>query len=320
MAWTYTLDGRSYHLKTGAVIPALGLGTGGGMSRLDTKVAVLHALHAGYRHLDCSPIYGNEVQVGEALKEAMDSGLCPRADVFVTSKLPSTAHDPGDVMAAVLQSLRDLGLDYLDLYLIHWPVKLQKKSKIPPKEDDFLPLDIPGTWQAMENLVERGFVRSIGVSNFSCKKLQDLLSTARIPPAVNQVEMHPGWNQKNLIPFCRENLIHVTAYSPLGAPHLGYGRDDVIADRYVDEEAKRLSKSPAQVLVRWGLQQGVSVIPKSSHFDHILDNQEVWNWSICEESVQRLSTIEQTRQKVDYYCNETTSPYKTAADFWDGEV
>lgn len=168
--------------------------------------------------------------------------------------------------------------------------------------------------------MERGFVRSIGVSNFSCKKLGDLLSVARIPPAVNQVEMHPGWNQNKLIPLCREKLIHVTAYSPLGAPHLGYGRDDLIVDGYVLEEAKRLSKTPAQVLIRWGLQQGVSVIPKSSVFEHILENQDVWNWSICEETVQRLSSIEQKRQNVDYYCNETSSPYKTAADLWDGEV
>ncbi|GLJ48220.1 hypothetical protein SUGI_1018200 [Cryptomeria japonica] len=165
------------------------------------KAAVGMALKVGYRHFDTASCYDSQDTLGAALKEAFQSGDIKREEVFVTTKLWDDEHD--DPLAAITKSLKNLQLEYVDLYLVHWPLRLRKGHTLPLKEEDFLPLDIKSTWQGMEKCFELGLTKAIGVSNFSCKKIEDLLKHAKIPPAANQIEMHPMWQQKKLREYCR---------------------------------------------------------------------------------------------------------------------
>uniref|UniRef100_A0A0C9S6F3 TSA: Wollemia nobilis Ref_Wollemi_Transcript_11133_975 transcribed RNA sequence n=1 Tax=Wollemia nobilis TaxID=56998 RepID=A0A0C9S6F3_9CONI len=202
-------------LNSGTTIPLVGLGTAADVQNYeDIKAAVATALEVGYRHFDTASLYGSENGLGDALKEAFEKGVVTRENVFVTSKLWS--EDLDDPVSALKISLKNLQLDYLDLYLIHWPFNLRKGASLPiPKEEDFLPLDMKSTWRGMEQCVELGLTKAIGVSNFSSKKIEDLVSHAKIPPAVNQVEMHPMWQQRKLRDYCSKFNIHVSAWSPL---------------------------------------------------------------------------------------------------------
>ncbi|CAK9195575.1 unnamed protein product [Sphagnum troendelagicum] len=285
-------------LNNGAIIPLLGVATAG-IPLAVTKSAVLSALLAGYRHIDCAPPH--EAEVGQAFREAFSQGMVRRDEVFVTSKLPSTAHEPQDVLQTVQKSLSDLQLEYLDLYLIHWPLKLRKGSGFPPRQEDFLPLDIKSTWEALEHTVELGLTRAIGVANFSSKRLESLLQYAKIQPAVDQVEMHPGWQQQSLRYFCRSRGIHVSAMAPLGAPGTFYGRNDILILQVVLETAMRHRKTPAQVALRWALQQGVSVLPKSSSIEHMVENCGVWGWELTGDELERFHKIEQSRFPVPLF-------------------
>lgn len=232
------------------------------------------AVRAGYRHIDCASIYQNEHEVGQALAEVLSEGVVSRQQLFITSKLWNTDHAPDRVAAACRKTLADLRLSYLDLYLIHWPVTPTPGPELVP--------DIGTTWVAMEALVREGLVRSIGVSNFSATKLQRLLlCPARVvAPAVNQVEVHPYFRNDALIAWCRGHGIHVTAYSPLGSPDSGaiFKRKfspSLMQDPVVVDVASKMEKSPAQVLVRWALQHGTSVLPKSSNPQRIKANLQV---------------------------------------------
>ncbi|XP_059073038.1 non-functional NADPH-dependent codeinone reductase 2-like isoform X2 [Cryptomeria japonica] len=195
----------------------------------------------GYRHFDTASLYNSERPLGKALHAAFQNGLVNRDDVFVTTKLWDTQHD--DPVTAIKSSLKNLQLDYVDLYLIHWPVKLRKEAPISmfkPEEEDFLPLDMKSTWKGMEQCLEMGFAKAIGVSNFSSKKIEDLLSHAKIPPAVDQVEMHPQWQQKKLRDYCSKHNIHVSAWSPLGAPNTTWGSNLVMDDPFIHEISQKL--------------------------------------------------------------------------------
>ncbi|KAB5552091.1 hypothetical protein DKX38_009402 [Salix brachista] len=214
---------------------------------------------------------------------------------------------------------------------IHWPVRM-KKGSIGIKPENFVQPDFPLTWQAMEAVYDSGKARAIGVSNFSTKKLADLLEVARVPPAVNQVECHPAWNQGKLQAFCQSKGVHLTGYSPLGSPGTTWLKSDVLKNPYLIMVAEKLGKTPAQVALRWGLQKGHSVLPKSTHEAWIKENFDVFTWSIPEDLFDKFSNIEQASILMYFgvatarllrgtsFVHETLSPYKTLEELWDGEI
>jgi alcohol dehydrogenase (NADP+) len=270
-------------LYTGARMPAIGLGTFGSdhVSGAEVAAAVRGALAVGYRHIDCAAVYGNEHLIGEALEEALSAGL-RREHLWITSKLWNDKHDEADVIPAFRQSLADLRLDYLDLYLIHWPFP----NHHPPHADvgarapdakPYIHEDYMMVWRQLEQLVDMGMVRHIGTSNMTIPKLKLLLRDARIKPAVNEMELHPHFQQPELFEFVHANGIEAIAYSPLGSP--GRPERDRTADDTVDMEdhiivqiAERHGVHPAAVCIRWAIQRGQTPIPFSTNRAHYLSN------------------------------------------------
>ncbi|KAJ5810273.1 uncharacterized protein N7503_002491 [Penicillium pulvis] len=254
--------GRTYKLNSGYEIPAVGLGTWLSKPH-EVEKAVEHALRSGYRHIDAAACYQNENEVGNGWKK---SGV-PREDIFITSKLWNTHHHPDHVEEGLNQTLKDLQTDYVDLYLIHWPVAFEHTNETltptDPVTKRFRIADVPvaDTWAALEKLVAAGKIRSIGISNFTIDATKKLLETAKIVPATNQIEAHPFLQQPELTKFLQDKNILITAYSPLGNNTFGIPR--VIDDPTVAEIAKKLNKDPAQLLISWAVQRGSAVLPKS---------------------------------------------------------
>lgn len=284
----------------GDSLPALGLGTWKAAPG-DVGEAVQTALELGYRHIDCASVYGNEAEIGAALGPALNGPGLRREQLWITSKLWNDSHAPERVRPALERSLEHLGLRQLDLYLIHWPVAQQPGVMMPSSAEQFIPLEqlpLHETWAAMEELVEAGLVRHIGVSNFSARKLADLLPHCRIRPAVNQVERHPWLQQKGLLEFCRQEGIVITAYSPLGSDMSG----PVLPLLQIPEVQAIASEhgcSAAQVLLAWGIATGTSVIPKSVRRERLAENLAATSLQLTADELAQLDALDRHHRFVD---------------------
>jgi 2,5-diketo-D-gluconate reductase A len=255
-------------LNNGKTIPQLGFGVFQ-IKPADTAEAASTALQAGYRHIDTAEMYGNEKEVGEAIGK---SGL-DRADVFVTSKLSNAAHRPDDARRAFDQSLDALGFDYIDLFLIHWP--------LPTRYDG----DFVSTWQTLEEFYRDGRARSIGVSNFQPHHLRRLHAECEIPPAVDQIEVHPYLTQLDVRTFCAEHQITVEAWSPIA-------QGKVLDDPAIVSIAGPAGKSPAQVVLRWHIQRGDIVFPKSVTAARIKENFDIFDFELSDQDMETISALD----------------------------
>jgi len=251
-------------LNNGVDIPLLGLGVYQSPPGETTQDAVRHALKCGYRLVDTARVYGNEQDVGLALRE---SGL-PREEVFVTTKLWNSDHGYDSTIRACEESLRRLGLKYLDLYLVHWPVSGVRNE----------------SWRAMEKLLRDGKCRAIGVSNYTINHLNDLLVSSNTIPAVNQVEFHPFLYQQKLLEYCQGHGIQLEAYSPLT-------RGERLNHPKVVEIAKEHGRTPAQILIRWAVQHSVVAIPKSVRNERILENSRVFDFTLSNNEMNALDSL-----------------------------
>jgi|TARA_B110000977_G_scaffold171397_3_gene222934 diketogulonate reductase-like aldo/keto reductase len=268
-------------LSSGTEIPTVGLGTWQAARGVVGR-AVSDALRLGYTHIDCAAAYANEEEVGEALTTAFEAKTITRDEVFITSKLWNDRRKANDVRDGCLQSLQDLNLSHLDLYLIHWPVVWKRGTLMQPDNS----ASIAECWRAMEQLVEDGLVKAIGVSNFTEKELRELLKTAKIKPAVNQIEVHPRLPQDELVAYCQRNDICITAYSPLAR---GGG---VLDHPSVVEVSSKKNISPAQVALRWNVERGIVVIPKSVTPSRIESNADLFSFEFGDDDFEKIKQLD----------------------------
>lgn len=320
-------------MKTIKDMPKVGLGLWK-IDRKDTAASVVEAIKIGYRHLDGACDYGNEKEVGDGIKQAIDQGLCTREDLWVTSKLWNTYHKKEHVKPALEKSLADLGLDYLDLYLVHFPIALEYVDfalRYPPEwladpeaENPVMkPAKVPlhETWSAMEELVREGLVKHIGVCNYNSALLHDLHCYADIKPEVLQIESHPYLTQEKLIRLARQYDMEVTAFSPLGAlSYLQLGmagaEESVLEKDVVKSAAEAHGKTPAQVVLRWGVQRGNSIIPKSSRPERLKENLEIFDFELTQEEMDAISSLNLNRRFNDpgHFCQAAFNTFHPIYD------
>ncbi|KAN0055892.1 hypothetical protein ACTA71_011779 [Dictyostelium dimigraforme] len=276
-------------------IPIMGLGTYYGEELGEVGNAVKIALKNGYRHIDGAAYYGNEKEIGNSLKEVFNEGEIKREDIFYVSKLWNTCHNASLVRKHCEKTIEDLGIDYLDLYLIHWPIAFENVDPFgittEAKKDEngypiIAPVSIRETWQEMEKLVEYGLVKSIGVSNFNVQNLIDLLTYAKIKPAVNQVEVHPYLTQLKLQEFCKRHDILLTAYSPLGG-----GKCDFLNNAILNSIASKHNKPIANVIFKWLNQRGIVTIPKSGNPSRIIENFNIFDFYLSNEDIEKINSL-----------------------------
>lgn len=320
-------------LYTGAEIPAIGLGTFGSdrFTGEDIAEAVKGAISVGYRHIDCASIYKNEQLIGESLEEVMGCGIM-REELWITSKLWNDMHGEGDVLKSCKKSLSDLKLDYLDLYLTHWPFpnyhapgcSVDSRS---PNAKPYIHENYMKTWCQMEELVEKGLVRHIGTSNMTIPKLKRVLHDAKIKPACNEMELHPHFQQQDFFDFCIENNVQPIGFCPIGSPTRP-DRDKTeedtvdIEDPVIAKIAKKLNIHPAVVCVKWAVQRGQIPIPFSIYRNEYLSNLECTTKDmIIEEEMKEIAGIDKNCRliKGQVFLWEGAKSWE---DLWDldGEV
>jgi len=290
---------KSFKFRNGDTVEAIGLGT---WKSDPGKVgaAVESALKTGYRHIDCAAVYGNEAEVGNALAETFSTTDINRENVHITSKLWNTAHRKQDVIPALKKSLNDLKFDYLDLYLMHWPVAFKPGLEgFPQGEEDYLSLDevpIIETWEAMLEAKQQGLIRHAGVSNFSIEKLEDLKSKTDDFPEMNQVELHPYLQQQELVDYGKANDMLITAYSPLGSsdrPEMMKSDDEpaLLDNDVIGSIAEKHDATPAQVLIKWAVGRDTIVIPKSTNEGRIAENLKSAEIDLDSEDHEKIKEL-----------------------------
>ena len=285
--------------NNGDNMPALGLGTWKSKKGKVGK-AIETALENGYRHIDCAATYGNEAEIGEAFRKIFSEGKVDREDVWITSKLWNNSHKKEDVIPALKQSLKDLQLNYLDLYLIHWPVAFKPGVAMPQNDSEYLSLkEVPliETWEAMLEAKKQGLVKHVGVSNFSEKKLNELMAHSGESPEMNQVELHPFLQQPQLLEFCKENNIHLTGFSPLGSTDRSQrlkaeNEPSLLKNETIKKIADKHKASPAQVLIKWHLKRGTAVIPKSTSEEHLISNLKSKEVPLDEADMKEIASLD----------------------------
>ncbi|MEO1318996.1 MAG: aldo/keto reductase [Pseudomonadota bacterium] len=296
-----------------STMPQVGIGLWK-IDRDKTAEMVRAAIAAGYRHIDSACDYGNEIEAGQGIADAIAAGDCTREELWVTSKLWNTFHEPDRVREGLEKTLADLQLDYLDLYLIHFPIALQYvpiSERYPPEwfpdpdavSPAMTPIAVPlaDTWRAMEALVDEGLVKRIGVCNYNTGLVHDLMSYARIKPAMLQVESHPYLTQEKLLRLASMYDLPMTAFSPLGASSykeldMATEQDNVLNSDVVTKIAATHGKSPAQVVLRWGVQRGTAVIPKTSRVERLAENIDVFDFALSDDEMTAIAGMNSDRR------------------------
>ncbi len=309
---------KTFKFRDGDTIDAIGLGTW--KSDADkVGMAVIAALKVGYRHIDCAAAYGNEAEIGSVLAESFPEYGIKRENVRITSKLWNNAHKREDVLPALKSTLSDLMLDYLDLYLIHWPVAFLPGLKEVPKSDaDYLSLkDAPiiETWEAMLEAKKQGLVKHVGVSNFSQKKLAELKTKTDHLPEMNQIELHPYLQQDDLLEYCKKNEILVTAYSPLGSRDRpdslkADNEPSLLNNKIINTIAVKHDATPAQVLIKWAVERDTLIIPKSTNPGRIEENFKSKNIQLDEEDHAKIKSLDK------HYRYLTGKNFETKSDMY----
>jgi len=315
---------KNHTFSNGDQMPLVGLGTWKSAPG-EVYQAVRTAIEIGYRHFDCAWRYANESEIGQALIDAINAGDVTREELWITSKLWNNAHQKDQVAVGLNDTLKQLQLDYLDLYLIHWPVAIKPEIVFPNDASGFMSLEeVPllETWQGMEAMFEKGLTKHIGVSNFSIEKLKRLLANAKHPIEANQIELHPFLQQQDLVDYCQSNNILVTAYSPLGSSDRPErlkleGEPVPLKHPTILSIADKHQCTAGQVLIAWALARGTSVIPKSSNPNRLKENFEAQQLQLEPSDMETISKMDKHYRFIhgNFWCPEG-SPY-TLESLWN---
>lgn len=302
---------KTVKFNNGQLYPILGLGTWQATAVLDDEQqaaivnAIKTAIDIGYRHFDCAAIYSNEKSVGKAVNDKISEGVIKRDEVFITSKLWNDKHRPELVEEALKNTLNDLSLSYVDLYLVHWPFATSEDPNATDSEGRLLGSGVSylDTWKAMERCVKSGLTKSIGLSNFNIRQIKEILEIASIKPVVNQVECHPYLTQNKLKEFCQSNDIYLVSYGPLGSAKRSWAQPDesaILDEPIVKQIADKYKKTNAQVLIRFQIQRGVIVIPKSSNPERQKENFNVWDFELSKDDIDLLESLNKNARYFEF--------------------